>query len=150
MQEAKILYLEDIKKLLPHRYPFLLVDRMKDIVVKESAVGLKNVTNNEWFFEGHFPANPIMPGVLIIEALAQTAGALVMYTWQQQNKPEGSLVYFMSVEEAKFRKPVVPGDVLHLKVQKLRERGKVWKFQGEALVDDEIVAESTFTAMVGV
>jgi 3-hydroxyacyl-[acyl-carrier-protein] dehydratase len=139
------LTVEDIMKLIPHRYPMLLIDRVQDIQLDHSAVGVKNVTFNEWFLQGHFPGKPIMPGVLIVEALAQTAGVLVMKT---VNEKEEKLVYFMSIEEAKFRKPVVPGDILHLKVTKEKNRGPVWKFRGEAWVGDAIVAEAVYTAMI--
>ncbi len=146
---------EEIMKLIPHRYPFLLVDRMVDLHLGHSAVGIKNVSMNEWFFQGHFPEHPIMPGVLIIEAMAQTAGALVVKTMQVQNgksteKADGSdiMVYFMSVEEAKFRKPVVPGDVLHLKVTKDRARGNIWRFKGQAFVGDTLASEASFMAMI--
>jgi len=138
---------EHIKRLIPHRYPFLLLDRLTEIVVGESAVGIKNVTANEPFFLGHFPAQPIMPGVLIIESLAQTAGALVAYSLGDED--QGKLVYFMSVEGARFRKPVVPGDTIKLHVEKKQKRGNVWKFGGIAKVDGIVVAESTFTAMIG-
>jgi 3-hydroxyacyl-[acyl-carrier-protein] dehydratase len=141
-----ILSVKEIEKLIPHRYPMLLVDRLQDIVAGEKATGIKNVTMNEWFFQGHFPNQPIMPGVLIVEAMAQTAGALVMYSL-----PEGAarkLVYFMSIDEARFRKPVTPGDTLFLRVEKQQSRGMVWKFSGKAYVGDAIVAESVFTAMI--
>ncbi len=156
-QTTKIdaLSIEDIAKLIPHRYPFLLIDRMEDLLLGHSAVGIKNVSMNEWYFQGHFPEHPIMPGVLIIEAMAQTAGALVVKTLEEQQKnPEGmsnhasNLVYFMSVESAKFRKPVVPGDVLNLKVVKDRSRGAVWRFKGEAWVNNVLTSEATFTAMI--
>ncbi len=136
--------IQEITSLIPHRYPMLLIDRMEDIEVGLSAVGIKNVSMNEWYFQGHFPEKPILPGVLIIEAMAQTAAALVMKSLQLENK----LVYFMSVEEAKFRKPVVPGDVMRLKVTKEKNRGPVWKFKGEAFVEGALVAESIFSAMV--
>jgi 3-hydroxyacyl-[acyl-carrier-protein] dehydratase len=146
------LSVEDIMGLIPHRYPFLLVDRMEDIHLGQSAVGIKNVSMNEWFFQGHFPKSPIFPGVLIIEAMAQTAGALVVKTLQTQSGAfqgeDQPLVYFMSVEEAKFRKPVLPGDVLRLKVTKDRSRGPVWRFKGEAWVGDQLTDEATFTAMI--
>jgi 3-hydroxyacyl-[acyl-carrier-protein] dehydratase len=138
---------EDIKRLIPHRYPFLLVDRLTKIVTGESAVGIKNVTINEPFFQGHFPNQPIMPGVLIVEALAQTAGALVAHSIGAQD--QGKVVYFMSIDNARFRKPVVPGDTIHLVVEKKQVRGPVWKFDGTAKVGDVVVAESTFTAMIG-
>ena len=140
----------DIKKiqaLIPHRYPMLLVDRLVNVVVGEEAVGIKNVTMNEWFFQGHFPESPVMPGVLIIEAMAQTAGALVMHS-AYQDSAATKLVYFMSIEEARFRKPVLPGHALRLHVKKIRSRGPVWKFSGEAKVDDTLMAEATFSAMI--
>lgn len=136
----------DIKRMIPHRYPFLLVDKVRDMDLGKSAIGIKNVTVNEPFFEGHFPTRPIMPGVLLIEALAQTAAVLVVKTVDAVDK--NLLVYFMSIEGAKFRKPVGPGDQLHLKVTALRARGKVWKFKGEAEVDGTLVAEAEFTAMM--
>ncbi|MEI6628444.1 MAG: 3-hydroxyacyl-ACP dehydratase FabZ [Alphaproteobacteria bacterium] len=144
------LNLAEIQALIPHRYPFLLIDRIENVHLGESAVGVKNVTLNEWYFQGHFPEHPIMPGVLIIEALAQTAAALVMKTLTVQNGGEkpGNIVYFMSIDEAKFRRPVVPGDVLKLKVTKNRERGHIWKFKGEAWVGDELADEAIFTAMI--
>lgn len=135
-----------IVQMIPHRYPFLLVDRVSDIVPDESAVGLKNVTMNEPFFQGHFPSRPIMPGVLIIECMAQTAAVLVVETLGAS--AEGKLVYFMSVEEARFRKPVIPGDQLKIHVKKERSRGNVWKFSGQAKVDDQLMAEATYTAMI--
>ena len=138
---------EHIKRLIPHRYPFLFVDKLTEIVPGESAVGIKNVTINEPFFQGHFPAKPIMPGVLLIEALAQTAGALVSYTLGEEDGEK--LVYFMSVDDARFRKPVTPGDTVYLHVEKKQQRGQVWKFSGVAKVDGAVVAESTFTAMIG-
>jgi 3-hydroxyacyl-[acyl-carrier-protein] dehydratase len=138
--------IEHIKRLIPHRYPFLFLDRLTEIVPNESAVGIKNVTVNEPFFQGHFPSEPIMPGVLIIEALAQTAGALVCYSLGDEDK--NRKVYFMSVEDARFRKPVRPGDTVRLHVEKKQQRGAVWKFTGAAKVDGAIVAEATFTAMI--
>jgi 3-hydroxyacyl-[acyl-carrier-protein] dehydratase len=137
---------EQIKRLIPHRYPFLFLDRLTEIVPNESAVGIKNVTVNEPFFQGHFPTEPIMPGVLIVEALAQTAGALVCYSLGDQDK--NRKVYFMSVEDARFRKPVRPGDTIRLHVEKKQQRGAVWKFTGAAKVDGAVVAEATFTAMI--
>jgi 3-hydroxyacyl-[acyl-carrier-protein] dehydratase len=133
----------DIQKILPHRYPFLLVDRITDLEPKVKAEGLKNVTANEHFFQGHFPDYPIMPGVLIIEAMAQVAGILAFHSGAA-----GDSVYFMSIEKAKFRKPVVPGDQLIFKVTVLQNRSNVWKFSGQAFVDEAIVAEADFTAMV--
>ena len=136
--------IKEIQKLLPHRYPFLLVDRIIELVPATKAVGIKNVTMNEEFFKGHFPDQPIMPGVLIIEALAQVAAILAFKT----GGDAGKAVYFMSIERAKFRKPVVPGDQLRLDVSILQHRGSVWKFSGNALVEDKIAAEAEFTAMV--
>jgi 3-hydroxyacyl-[acyl-carrier-protein] dehydratase len=135
-----------IMSAIPHRYPMLLVDRVVDMVLGESCTGIKNVTINENFFQGHFPSMPVMPGVLIIECMAQTAAVLVVTTlgpeWQ------GKLVYFMSVEGAKFRKPVVPGDQMRVEVVKQRQRSNIWKFSAEAKVDGKVVAEATYTAMI--
>lgn len=141
-----VLALEEIKKCLPHRYPMLLVDKIEDYVLGEMAIGVKNVTANEHFFQGHFPAKAIMPGVLIIEAMGQTAGILVCKTMNLE--ASGDLVYFMSMDNIKFRKSVVPGDVLKLKVVKDRARGNVWRFKGEAFVDGTLVAEGGFSAMI--
>lgn len=138
--------IERIMELIPHRYPFLLIDRMVDIVPGESATGIKNVTVNEPCFQGHFPGHPIMPGVLIVESMAQTSAALVMQTLGKD--AEGRVVYFMSVEGARFRKPVTPGDVMRINVKKQARRGNVWKFQGEATVEGNVVAEATYTAMI--
>ena len=135
-----------IMKMIPHRYPMLLVDRVVDIKSDHSAVGIKNVTMNEPHFQGHFPSRPIMPGVMIVEAMAQTAAVLVVDTLGTQ--AEGKLVYFMSIENARFRKPVTPGDQMRIHVTKERNRGAVWRFVGEAKVDDKVVAEATFTAMI--
>jgi 3-hydroxyacyl-[acyl-carrier-protein] dehydratase len=140
---------EEIMTLIPHRYPFLLIDRVENIIPDHSATGIKNVSINEWFFQGHFPEKPIFPGVLIIEALAQTAGVLVMKTLANQANQKDrkdKLVYFMCIDETRFRVPVVPGNVMHLKVAKLKNRGSVWKFTGEAYVDNILVAESVITA----
>jgi 3-hydroxyacyl-[acyl-carrier-protein] dehydratase len=141
-----ILGYQEIIEMIPHRYPFLLVDRVESIVPSESAIGFKNVTANEYFFPGHFPNYPIMPGVLIIEALAQTAGILVCYSMNLKNQRH---VYFMSIENARFRRPVVPGNVLELRVKKIQNRKTIWKFKGEALVDGIVHAEAICTAMVG-
>ena len=137
---------EDILKNIPHRYPFLMIDRLTDVNPGESAVGIKNVSINEQFFQGHFPAKPVMPGVLIVEAMAQTAAALVVVSFKEDLSSK--LVYFMSIESARFRKPVVPGDTLNILVNKKQVRGDVWKFSGEAFVGDKLVAESLFTAMI--
>ncbi|MEM7745096.1 MAG: 3-hydroxyacyl-ACP dehydratase FabZ [Pseudomonadota bacterium] len=135
-----------IKRMIPHRYPFLLIDRVEHILVGKSAIGVKNVTNNEPFFQGHFPDKPIMPGVMIVEAMAQTAGVLVVETLGMID--ENLLVYFMTLDKTRFRKLVEPGDVLELHVSILRGRGKIWKFWGEAKVAGEIVAEAEYSAMI--
>ena len=135
-----------IMKLLPHRYPFLLVDRIEKMDGDNSAVGIKNVTINEQFFQGHFPDFPVMPGVLIIEGMAQTAGALCVHANNAEDKP--IRVFFMSIDNAKFRKPVLPGDTLHYHVEKIRSRGSVWKFRCEAFVDGKRTAEAEIGAMV--
>ncbi len=135
-----------IKELIPHRYPFLMIDKLVDVVPDVRATGIKNVTINEPYFQGHFPNRPIMPGVLIVEAMAQTAGVLVMETIGAE--AEGSLVYFLSVDSARFRKPVTPGDMLHVRVEKIRHRGDVWKFKGEAKVEGTLMAEAVFSAMI--
>jgi 3-hydroxyacyl-[acyl-carrier-protein] dehydratase len=135
----------ELLKLLPHRYPFLLVDKIIDIDADNSAVGIKNVTFNEPHFQGHFPGHPVMPGVLIIEAMAQTAGAICV-RHAAQDKP--SLVYFMTIDNAKFRRPVVPGDRLEIRVKKLKRRGTLWKFGCEALVDGAKAAQAEIAAML--
>ena len=146
MNKFEVIDIEEIKRLIPHRYPFLLIDFVKGINLGKSAIGIKNVTINEPFFPGHFPKEPIMPGVLIIEALAQTAAVLVVKTINQAD--EDLLVYFMSMNNTKFRKLVRPGDTLSLKVEVIQNRRNVWRFCGTALVSNEIVAESEFTAMM--
>ncbi len=135
-----------IVKMIPHRFPLLLIDRLLDVVPGESAVGLKNVSMNEPHFQGHFPDHPVMPGVLIVEAMAQTAAVIVVSHLGAE--AEGKLVYFMSIENARFRKPVEPGDQLMLHCNKVRQRGNVWKFSGEGKVDGVVVAEASFTAMI--
>lgn len=135
-----------IMAMLPHRYPFLLLDRLLEVVPNESAVGLKNVTFNENFFQGHFPGAPVMPGVLIIEAMAQTAAALVVHSGGKEL--EGKLVYFMAVDEGKFRKVVTPGDALHIHVARVQNRRNVWKFRCEAKVEGAVCAEAVVTAMI--
>ena len=137
---------KEILNLIPHRYPFLLVDRIEEIIVNQSCTGIKNVTINEPFFPGHFPGHPIMPGVLIIESMAQTASALVVYGYD--GDIEGLSVYLMKVDKAKFRKPVLPGDQLRMEIIKERNKGEVWQFFGKAFVDDNLVAEASITAMV--
>jgi len=132
-------------ELLPHRYPFLMVDRILEVAGDDSAIGIKNVTINEQFFVGHFPGRPIMPGVLIIEGLAQTAGAICLHA-RRTSTPK--LVYFMTIDQARFRKPVLPGDTLQYRVRKIRNRGNVWKFSGEAWVGDNKVAEAEISALI--
>jgi 3-hydroxyacyl-[acyl-carrier-protein] dehydratase len=135
-----------VMALLPHRYPFLMVDRMVEMVPGERAIGLKNVTINEPHFQGHFPGEPIMPGVLLIEAMAQTAGALVVDSLG--DAMHGKLVYFMSIEDARFRQPVRPGDQVMIHVAKIHARRLAWKFSGECRVDGKVVADAVFTAMI--
>ena len=132
--------------MIPHRYPFLMIDRVKNVVPDHQAVGVKNVTASEPHFQGHFPNHPVMPGVLIVEAMAQTAAVLVVETLGVE--AEGKLVYFMSVDNARFRKPVTPGDVLEITVTKLRSRGNVYKFEGKARADGVLMAEAVFSAMI--
>ncbi|MFC6490693.1 3-hydroxyacyl-ACP dehydratase FabZ [Nitratireductor sp. GCM10026969] len=139
------LEIANLLELLPHRYPFLLVDRIVEVDGDNSAVGIKNVTVNEPHFMGHFPGQPVMPGVLIIEAMAQTAGAICI---NNAGDTQPSVVYFMTIDEAKFRKPVVPGDRLELHVRKLKQRGKIWKFSCEAMVDGGKVAEAVISALM--
>ncbi len=136
----------EIMKMIPHRYPFLMIDKVVDIVLGESAVGVKAVTVSEPHFQGHFPQRPIMPGVLIVEAMAQTAGARVVHSLGDESVSK--LVYFMTIDSARFRKPVVPGDMLRIHVTRKQNRGAVWKFDGKAMVGDALVAEATFAAML--
>jgi len=140
--------LDLIQRIIPHRYPFLLVDKVRDIVLNESCVGIKNVTINEPQFTGHFPGMPIFPGVMIIEAMAQTSGILVGLSMDLVDKQ--AKVFFMGVDGVKFRRKVVPGDVLELHVKALRGGGRVWKFEGRAIVDGELACEATFMAMFDV
>jgi 3-hydroxyacyl-[acyl-carrier-protein] dehydratase len=135
-----------IMHAIPHRYPFLLIDRVVDLVRNQSTTGVKNVSVNENFFQGHFPGHPVMPGVLIIESMAQTAAVLVVETLGPE--AAGKVVYFMSIEGAKFRRPVVPGDQLRIHIVKERNRGNVWKFNAVAKVDGTTVAEATYAAMI--
>lgn len=135
-----------IMQLIPHRYPFLMIDKMIEMYPGRSAVGVKNVTINEQIFQGHFPSHPIFPGVLIVEAMAQTAAALVVHTLGPES--EGKLVYFMSLDNCRFRKPVGPGDTMRVEVTALRARGNVWKFHGDAKVDGQLVAEADYAAMI--
>ncbi len=148
MSENKdTLNVTEIMKRIPHRFPMLLVDKIYDIKKGVSAVGVKNVTINEDFFNGHFPDHPIMPGVMIVEAMAQTAGVLVVESMGVENN-EDKVVYFMSMDEVKFRKPVGPGDQLHMHVENIKNRGNIWKFKGTAKVDGNVVTEAVFTAMI--
>src|SRR5277367_817951 len=142
----KTIDIQRIMQMIPHRYPFLMVDKVIDVVPHEGATGVKNVTASESHFQGHFPEKPIMPGVLIIESMAQTAAVVVVETLGQH--AEGKLVYFMSVDNARFRRPVVPGDTLMVHVRKERSRGNVWKFHSEAKVGDALCAEATYAAMI--
>ena len=145
MAEAT-LDVEQIKKLLPHRAPMLFVERLTDIVKMESATGWKAVGINEPYFQGHFPDYAVMPGVLIVEAMAQTAGAVVVHSLGFER--EKRIVYFMTIEKARFRKPVHPGDMLRMPVNALRRRGLVWRFEGQAYVGDTLCAEAEFSAMI--
>ncbi len=144
---ATILDINRIMRLIPHRHPFLLIDKVIDLVPDVRAVGVKNVTYNEPFFQGHFPGHPVMPGVLVIESMAQTAAVMVMETLRR-TADSGVVVYFMSVDDARFRKPIVPGDTLHVHVEKQHRRSSVWKFRGEAKVAGVLMAEAVFTAMI--
>jgi 3-hydroxyacyl-[acyl-carrier-protein] dehydratase len=138
--------IERIMRMLPHRYPLLLVDRVIEIEADSHAVGLKNVSINEPQFQGHFPQRPVMPGVMIVESMAQTAGVLVVYTLGPE--AEGKLVYFMSIDACRFRRPIVPGDVMHVHVRKDRSRGNVWRFDCRTLVDGRLAAEAKISAMI--
>jgi 3-hydroxyacyl-[acyl-carrier-protein] dehydratase len=143
---GEIVDIKGIMTAIPHRYPFLLIDRMVDVVPGESATGIKNVSVNEPFFAGHFPNHPVMPGVLIIECMAQTSAVLVVRTLGPD--AAGKVVYFMSIDGAKFRRPVMPGDQLRIEVTRKQRRGPVWKFQGVAKVDGTVVAEAVYSAMI--
>jgi 3-hydroxyacyl-[acyl-carrier-protein] dehydratase len=145
-EERAEIGLSRIMQMIPHRHPFLMIDKVVDVVANERATGVKNVSINENYFQGHFPTRPVMPGVLIIEAMAQTAAVLVVHTLGPES--EGKLVYFMSVDHARFRRPVFPGDRLDVHVMKQRSRGNVWKFEGQAKVGDNVMAEAVFAAMI--
>lgn len=144
------LFYEDIIKILPHRYPFLLVDRITELELGKRVVGIKNVSSNESFFQGHFPGNPIMPGVLIIEAMAQVGGVLARLSMEgDMDREEGAPVFFMSMDKVKFRKPVVPGDQIVFELKPLRTGSRVWKMAGKAFVKDDLVAEAELMATIG-
>ena len=145
-QSAITINLQRVLQMIPHRYPFLMIEKVIDVIPYASATGIKNVSINEPHFQGHFPQRPVMPGVLIVEAMAQTAGVLVVHSLGPE--AEGKLVYFMTIDNARFRRPVVPGDTLHIHVVKERNRANVWKFKGEAKVGDTLVAEATYSAMI--
>lgn len=144
-QTLETLDIMRLMELLPHRYPFLMVDRIVDIRGDESCIGIKNVTINEPHFIGHFPEQPIMPGVLLVEGMAQTAGAVCIMRYGAGSP---KLVYFMTIDNCKFRKPVVPGDVVHYHVRKIRNRRTIWKYAAEARVDGQLVAEAEISAMI--
>jgi 3-hydroxyacyl-[acyl-carrier-protein] dehydratase len=145
-QTISVVDINRIVQMIPHRYPMLLVDKVIDLKPDHSAIGIKNVTINEPFFQGHFPSRPVMPGVMIIESMAQTAAILVVHTLGPES--EGKLVYFMSVDNARFRRPVIPGDQMHIHVTRNRKRGNVWKFVGEVRVDGKPAADAVFSAMI--
>ncbi|MBX2834134.1 MAG: 3-hydroxyacyl-ACP dehydratase FabZ [Micavibrio sp.] len=144
--QGYVLDIGKIMSMIPHRYPILLVDRVLELNPGESAVSLKNVTMNEPHFNGHFPDHPVMPGVLIVEAMAQTAALVVVEALGEE--AEGKVVYFMTIDNARFRRPVVPGDALHIHVEKVHARGKVWKFKGKVTVDGKVCSEASFSAMI--
>jgi 3-hydroxyacyl-[acyl-carrier-protein] dehydratase len=144
--QERVADLARIKRMIPHRYPFLLIDRVEKIIAGKSAIGIKNVTANEPHFQGHFPQEAVMPGVLIVEAMAQTAGVLVVDSLGMEG--QDLLVYFMTLDKTRFRRKVVPGDRLELHVSILRSRGKVFKFWGEAHVAGVLMAEAEFSAMI--
>lgn len=144
--DADIAEIGEVMATIPHRYPFLMIDRVIDIRLGESAVGIKNVSINERHFQGHFPSKAVMPGVLLVEAMAQTAAVLVVKTMGEHVR--GKLVYFMTIDNARFRRPVVPGDQVRVEVAVRRHRGAVWRFRGEAKVDGILVAEAEYSAMI--
>ena len=144
--EIITLFYNDIIKLIPHRHPFLLIDKITDIIINKSITGIKAITFNEYFFPGHFPGYPVMPGVLILESMAQTAACLVSY--EDQSLSQDNLVFFTSIEKAKFRKPVIPGYELFLKINLISNKRSLYKFSGEAFIQDKLVASSDFSAML--
>lgn len=139
--------IQEIIKLLPHRYPFLLVDRILEVEPQKRIVGIKNVTMNEPFFQGHFPGRPIMPGVLIVEAMAQTGGVLAFFSLPEEERNRD--LFFMAIDKVKFRRPVLPGDQLRMEVQLIKQRRVVWGLAGKAFVGDDLACEAEFLAMVG-
>jgi 3-hydroxyacyl-[acyl-carrier-protein] dehydratase len=138
--------IERIKEMIPHRHPFLMIDRVVNAIANVEATGIKLVDVNDYYFKGHFPERPVMPGVLIVEAMAQTAAVLVVHTLGPD--AEGKLVYFMSIDDARFRRPVFPGNELAIRVVRQRNRANVWKFEGQAMVEGKLMAEATFAAMI--
>ena len=146
IDDADIAEIGEVMATIPHRYPFLMIDRVIEIRLGESAVGIKNVSINERHFQGHFPSKAVMPGVLLVEAMAQTAAVLVVKTMGEHVR--GKLVYFMTIDNARFRRPVVPGDQVRVEVAVRRHRGAVWRFRGEAKVDEILVAEAEYSAMI--
>jgi len=141
---------KDIAKILPHRYPFLLVDRITELEIGKRAVGIKNVTANEPFFQGHFPGNPVMPGVLIIEAMAQVGGVLARLSKPEtMDNQEEAFLFFMSIDKVKFRKPVIPGDQIVFEVLPLRTGSRIWKIEGKAFVDGTVVTQAELVATIG-
>ena len=138
--------IDQIMRLIPHRAPMLMVERLTNVVSGDRAIGIKKVSKDDWYFQGHFPKKPVMPGVMIIEALAQTAATLAMHSLDLYDQEK--LVYFMGIDECRFRKMVLPGDTLHLEVVKTHRRGAVWRFKGLAKVNGEVVAEAIKTAMI--
>src|SRR5689334_14239139 len=145
-EQATEIGIQRIMEMIPHRHPFLMIDKVVDVVTDQRATGVKNLSKSEYYFEGHFPARPVMPGVLIIEAMAQTAAVLVVHTLGPES--EGKLVYFMSVDNARFRRPIFPPAELKIHVTKQRNRGNVWRFEGQAKVGEDVMAEATFAAMI--
>jgi 3-hydroxyacyl-[acyl-carrier-protein] dehydratase len=135
-----------VMQMIPHRYPMLLIDKVIDMRADHSATGIKNVTINEPYFQGHFPTKPVMPGVMVIESMAQTAAVLVVHSLGRES--EGKLVYFMSVDHARFRRPIMPGDRMHIMVRRERRRANVWKFSSRVMVDDQLAADAIFAAMI--
>ena len=135
-----------VMEMIPHRYPMLMIDKVVDMVPDRSATGIKNVTINEPYFQGHFPSRPVMPGVMIIESMAQTAAVLVVHTLGPRS--EGKLVYFMTIDTARFRKPISPGDTMRIYVVKQKRRGNVWKFNAQVKVDGRLVAEANYAAVI--